>query len=86
MGHSAPHQPGVGSAVQPGPAFVATVGSHRLYLGMQDKITYGETTLIAQIPGLAGYALALIGALGFVLVAIFCVIRAPDVWPGLRSR
>ena len=57
-------------------AFVATVGSHRLYLGMQDKITYGETTLIAQIPVWQGYALALIGAFGFVLVAIFCVIRA----------
>ena len=36
-------------------AFVATVGSHRLW---------------------QGYALALIGAFGFVLVAIFCVIRA----------
>ena len=57
-------------------AFVATVGSHRLYLGMQDKITYGETTLIAQIPVWQGHALALIGAFGFVLVAIFCVIRA----------
>ena len=29
---------------------VALVGTWRLYLGMQDKLSFGETTLIAQIP------------------------------------
>ena len=55
---------------------VASVGTWRLYLGMQDKLAYGETTLIAQIPVWYGYAAGLVGATGFVLVSVFCVIRA----------
>jgi len=55
---------------------VASVGTWRLYLGMQDKLAYGETTLIAQIPVWYGYAAGLVGASGFVLVSVFCVIRA----------
>lgn len=55
---------------------VATVGTYRLYLGMQDKLSYGETTLIAQIPVWQGYAAGLVGGVGFVLVAAFCVLRA----------
>lgn len=57
-------------------AVVASVGTYRLYLGMQDKLAYGETTLIAQIPVWQGYAAGLVGAVGFVLVAIFCTFRA----------
>lgn len=57
-------------------AFVAVVGSWRLYLGMQDKLSYGETTIIAQIPVWQGYAAGLVGAVGFVLIALFCVLRA----------
>ncbi len=57
-------------------AFVATVGTYRLYLGMQDKLSYGETTLIAQIPVWQGYAAGLVGAVGFVIVAVFCTLRA----------
>jgi|TARA_B110000977_G_scaffold82905_1_gene110762 TRAP-type C4-dicarboxylate transport system permease small subunit len=66
-------------------AFVAAVGTSRMYLGMQDKITYGETTLIAQIPMWQGYALALIGATGFVVVAIFCVLRSARRFAGLEE-
>lgn len=55
---------------------VAVVGSWRLYLGMQDKLHYGETTLIAQIPVWIGYAAGLVGAVGFVLVASFCILRS----------
>ena len=55
---------------------VAYVGSWRLYLGMLDKQTYGETTLIAQVPVWYGYAAALVGGAGFVLVAAFCVLRS----------
>lgn len=55
---------------------VAAVGSWRLYLGMADKLSYGETTLIAQIPVWQGYAAGLVGAAGFVLVAAFCVLRS----------
>lgn len=57
-------------------AFVAFIGTWRLYLGMQDKLSYGETTLIAQIPVWYGFAAALVGAGGFVLVAVFCVLRS----------
>ncbi len=57
-------------------ALVAAVGTYRLYLGMQDKLSYGETTLIAQIPVWQGYAASLIGAVGFVIVALFCTIRS----------
>lgn len=57
-------------------AFVAAIGSYRLYLGMQDKLSYGETTLIAQIPVWQGYAAGLVGAVGFVVVALFCTLRA----------
>lgn len=55
---------------------VAAVGTWRLWLGMQDKLRFGETTLIAQIPVWQGYAAALVGAAGFVIVAAFCVLRA----------
>ena len=57
-------------------AFVAGVGTYRLLLGMQDKLSYGETTLIAQIPVWYGYAAGLVGAAGFVVVAAFCTLRA----------
>ena len=56
--------------------FVAAVGTWRLYLGMLDKQSYGETTLIAQIPVWIGYAGGLVGAVGFVIVAAFCVLRS----------
>jgi len=55
---------------------VATVGSYRLYLGMQDKLSYGETTLIAQIPVWQGYAAGLVGGVGFVLISAFCILRS----------
>ena len=57
-------------------AFVAIVGTHRLYLGMLDKMSFGETTLIAQIPVWQGYAAGLVGAIGFVIVSAFCMLRA----------
>ena len=59
-----------------GMAFVAAIGGYRLYLGMLDKMSYGETTLIAQIPVWQGYAACLVGAAGFVIVATFCTLRA----------
>lgn len=54
----------------------AAFGTHRLYLGMLDKMAYGETTLIAQIPVWQGYAASLVGGTGFVVVAAFCVLRS----------
>ena len=62
---------------------VATVGTWRLYLGMQDKLSFGETTLIAQIPVWQGYAVSLLGAVGFIFVAAFCVLRSGRRMAGL---
>ena len=55
---------------------VAAVGTWRLYLGMLDKMSFREVTLIAQIPVWQGYAAALAGGIGFVIIAAFCVLRA----------
>ncbi|WP_439120908.1 TRAP transporter small permease [Marivita sp.] len=62
---------------------VAAVGTWRLYLGMQDKLSFGETTLIAQIPVWQGYAASLLGAVGFIMVAAFCVLRSGRRMAGL---
>ena len=55
---------------------VATVGTWRLYLGMLDKMSFREVTLIAQIPVWHGYAAALAGGIGFIIISVFCVLRA----------
>lgn len=55
---------------------VAIYGTHRLYLGMLDKLSYGETTLIAQIPVWQGFAAGLVGGIGFVLISAFCILRS----------
>jgi TRAP-type C4-dicarboxylate transport system permease small subunit len=64
---------------------VAAVGTWRLYLGMLDKMAFREVTLIAQIPVWQGYAAALAGATGFVIIAAFCVLRALRRVAGLES-
>lgn len=55
---------------------VATVIAWRLWLGMLDKLAYGETTPIAQIPIWTGYAAGLAGAVGFAAVSLFGVLRS----------
>lgn len=55
---------------------LAFLVAHRLWLGMLDKQRYGETTLIAQVPVWIGYAACLVGAVGFVMVAAFCILRS----------
>lgn len=54
----------------------ATVITWRLYYGMLDKKSYTETTFILQFPVWIAYAAALVGAVIFVIVSAFCVIRA----------
>lgn len=48
----------------------------RMVLGAIDKRSFGETTLIADIPVWWGYAAGLVGACGFTVVAAFCIIRS----------
>lgn len=55
---------------------IAVVGAWRLYLGMLDKFSFGETTLIAQIPLGEAYLAGLVGAVAFAAIAAFCVLRS----------
>ena len=48
----------------------------RLWAGMLDKQRYGETTFILQIPVWLAYAAALTGAVVFVIVAFYCILRS----------
>lgn len=61
---------------------VATVVAWRLYLGMLDKLRFGETTLIMQLPVWQGYLASLIGAVAFAIVAAFCILRSTRVLIG----
>lgn len=60
-------------------AAAAAVIAWRLWLGMLDKHSYGETTFILQIPLWLGYAASMIGAVTFVLVSAW------TVWRSLRE-
>ncbi len=55
---------------------LAFVLAWRLGLGMLDKYRYDETTQIAQVPLVWGYALSLVGAVAAVAVAAFCLWRS----------
>ena len=48
----------------------------RLWIGLADKMSYGETTYILSIPAWIGYALASLGAGLFVLVTLYAVWRS----------
>lgn len=47
----------------------------RTYLGMLDKYTFAETTLILGFPVWVHYALCLFGAIILLITAVYCVIR-----------
>ena len=64
---------------------VAALIAHRLYLGMLDKMAYGETTFIAQVPVWWGFAASLVGAAGWTLVAGFCVLRSARLMIGMPT-
>jgi len=57
---------------------VAAYLGYRHYLGTLDKIANGETTWILQFPLWWGYGAALFGAVIFVIVCGFCVLRSVD--------
>jgi TRAP-type C4-dicarboxylate transport system permease small subunit len=48
----------------------------RLFLGMLDKRSYGETSFILQFPVWWGYAASLLGAAVFALVCAYSVLRS----------
>ena len=57
----------------------AAVIAWRLWLGMMDKMRYGETTYILGLPLWWGYAAAQVGALVFVAAAAF------TAWQGIQT-
>ncbi|RVT82870.1 TRAP transporter small permease [Rhodobacteraceae bacterium CCMM004] len=57
-------------------ALAAALIAWRLALGLDDKMSYGETTFILRWPVWWAYAAALAGAVAFALVAAFCVLRS----------
>ena len=65
---------------------VAVVMAWRLWLGMLDKKSYYETTLILQFDMWQAYALALVGAVAFALVAAFCVLRSARALAGYAEE
>jgi TRAP-type C4-dicarboxylate transport system permease small subunit len=55
---------------------IALIGGHRLWLGMLDKQSYGETTFILQFPIWQAYAAGVLGMVVFAIVAVFCLVRS----------
>jgi TRAP-type C4-dicarboxylate transport system permease small subunit len=55
---------------------VALLLAWRMQLGLTDKLSYGETTMILQMPVWWPFALALTGAWVFVLVSAYTVWRS----------
>ena len=56
----------------------AAVLTWRLFDGMLDKRSYGETTFILQFPVWWSYAASLVGAAAFTLVCGYTVLRSLD--------
>lgn len=54
----------------------AAVLTWRLYLGLLDKRSYGETTFILQFPVWWGFTAALLGGVVFTLVCAYTVFRS----------
>lgn len=66
--------------------FVAAVLiAWRLALGMIDKRSYSETTWILEIPVWNGYAVGLFGAVVFVFVSAFCILRSSRLLMGAEN-
>lgn len=65
-----------------GMAAAAAILAWRLWLGMLDKLRYGETTFILQFPVWIAYAAAAAGAVVFVIVSLYCVLRSARVLLG----
>ena len=45
----------------------------RLWLGLGEKMSYGESTMILEMPTWYGYALSVVGAILFAIVSVFMI-------------
>ena len=64
---------------------VAVVLAYQHWLGTLDKLAYGETSFILRFPIWWAYAFGLIGAVVFVLVAVYCLIASVAGLAGRRG-
>lgn len=55
---------------------IALLLAWRHWLGTVDKYNYGEITFILQFPLWWGYAASMLGAVVFILVAAYCLLRS----------
>ncbi|MGH1329656.1 MAG: TRAP transporter small permease [Paracoccaceae bacterium] len=55
---------------------VSALIARQLWLGMLDKKQYSETTFILQFPVYYAYAAAMLGAVVFVIVSLYCFGRS----------
>lgn len=55
---------------------VAALIAWRLWAGLQDKLSYGETSFILQLPVWWGYAAAMAGAAMFLIVSAYTILRS----------
>lgn len=55
---------------------VASFVLWRHWYGMLDKIGYQETTFILRFPLWWSYAASMIGAISFVIICVYCVVRS----------
>jgi TRAP-type C4-dicarboxylate transport system permease small subunit len=55
---------------------IAVIVGYRLWLGMLDKQSYGETTFILQFPIWQAYGAGVLGMAVFTIVSVFCVLRS----------
>lgn len=66
-------------------AIAASLIAWRMWLGMLDKKSYFETTFILQVEIWYAYAAASAGAICFVVVCVFCILRSLRTLVGVPS-
>ncbi len=57
-------------------SIISLIVTWQLWLGFRDKLGYGETSMILQMPVWWGYAAGVIGAVVFVLTCLYTVWRS----------
>ncbi len=73
----------VGNALM---TIAAAVIAWRLQLGLEDKLSYGETTMILQMPVWYGYAGAVVGLWTFAATSLYTVWRSVNEVAAGRER
>lgn len=65
---------------------IAAVLAYQHWLGTLDKLAYGETSFILRFPLWWAYAAGLVGAVVFVVVAVYCLAGSIGILFGAGRR